>query len=72
MLAFYREYLGRAVDALMAGRRERGHARRRVRAAIGHALAFATWRSLAREQNLDDAEAAELMCGLVATARDGR
>jgi AcrR family transcriptional regulator len=72
MLSFYRDYLARAGAALMAGRRERGHARRRVRAAIGHALAFATWRSLAREQSLDDAEAAELMCGLVAAGRDGR
>jgi len=72
MLAFYREYLARAAEALTNGRRERGHARRRVRAAIGHALAFATWRSLAREQKLDDAEAAELMCGLVAAARDAR
>ena len=72
MLASYRDYLDRAVDALMAGRRERGHARRRARATIGHALSFATWRSLAREQSLDDAEAAELMCGLVAVARDRR
>jgi AcrR family transcriptional regulator len=72
MLTSYRDYLARAVDALMAGRRERGHARRRGRAVIGHALAFATWHSLAREQSLDDAEAAELMCGLVAVARDGR
>ncbi len=72
MLASYRDFLARAVDALMAGRRERGHARRRVRTAIGHAVAFSSWRSLAREQSLDDAEAAELMCGLVAVARDGR
>lgn len=72
MLTSYRDYLARAGEALVAGRRERGHARRRVRAAIGHALAFATWRSLAREQSLDDFEAAELMCGLVAVARDGR
>ena len=47
-------------------------ARRRARgacaAAIGHALAFPTWRSLAREQELDDAEAAELMCRLVREA----
>ena len=72
MLASYRDFLARAVDALMAGRRERGHARRHVRAAIGHALAFSSSRSLAREQSLDDTEAAELMCGLVAVARDGR
>jgi AcrR family transcriptional regulator len=33
------------------------------RAAVGHALAFSTWRSLARE-GLTDAEAAALMAGL--------
>jgi hypothetical protein len=44
----------------------------RARAAIGHALAFSSWHSLAREQGLDDFEAAELMCRLVAVARDGR
>ena len=30
MLAFYRDYLGRARDTLLAGRPERGHARRRA------------------------------------------
>ena len=40
----------------------------RVQAAIGHALAFASWRSLAIEQGLGDDEAAELMCRLVAAA----
>jgi hypothetical protein len=39
-----------------------------VRAAIGHALAFSTWQSLAREQGLDDEHAAELMCRFVAAA----
>jgi hypothetical protein len=39
-----------------------------VRAAIGHALAFTTWRSLARDQQLDDRQAVELMCRLVAAA----
>ena len=53
---------------LMAGRR-RGRRRRRVLAATGHALAFATWRSLAREQGLDDPQAAELMVRLVAAAQ---
>ena len=52
----------------MAGRSARGRARNRVSAAIGHALAFATWRSLAIEQELDDAEAVELMQRLVAAA----
>jgi AcrR family transcriptional regulator len=60
----FRVYLEGARDMLMAGRR----ARRRQRAAIGHALAFGTWRSLAREQELDDRQAADLMCRLVAAA----
>ena len=46
----------------------RGRARRRVSAAIGHALAFATWRSLAIDQGLDDDEVVEFMCSLVAAA----
>jgi AcrR family transcriptional regulator len=37
-----------------------------ARAAIGHALAFSTWRSLAREQGLSDADAAALISRLVA------
>jgi hypothetical protein len=60
----FRGYLAGARDTLMAGRR----GRKRQRAAIGHALAFGTWRSLAREQGLDDAEAADLMCRLVAAS----
>jgi hypothetical protein len=57
-----------ARDTLMAGRGARGRARRRLQAAIGHALAFSTWQSLAREQGLDDAEAVELGIRLVAAA----
>lgn len=64
--AAFRAYLDAARDALARGRRD---ARRRsVRAAIGHALAFTTWKSLAREQGLSDRQAAELMCSLIAGA----
>ena len=63
-----REYFVAARGALMAGRRVRGRAPAQVQAAIGHALAFASWRSLAIEQGLDDDEAAELMRRLVAAA----
>jgi AcrR family transcriptional regulator len=69
MLGGYRDYLEAARDTLVSGRRARG---KRVRAAIGHALAFATWRSLAREQRLSDPQAAELMCRLVGAAEGGR
>jgi len=58
-------YLGAIQEILMAGRGLRGRAARRTRAAIGHALAFPTWRSLTHEQGLAESEAVALMCGLV-------
>jgi AcrR family transcriptional regulator len=61
-------YLDSARDLLMKGRNERGPTRARVRAAIGHALAFSTWRSLVREQHLGNSQAADLMRELVAAA----
>jgi AcrR family transcriptional regulator len=61
----YHEYLAAAREILVRGRPERGRRRGEVRAAIGHALSFATWKSLTREQGLDDGQAAQLMCGLV-------
>ena len=64
----FRDYISDAQETLMKGRLARGASRRRVRAAVGHALAFATWRSLTREQELDDPQAAELMFRLVAAA----
>ena len=64
--ARYHAYIDAARTALMRGRRSRGRSRARERAAVGHALAFATWRSLALDEGLDDAQAAELMVRLVA------
>jgi AcrR family transcriptional regulator len=61
-------YLRTIQDVLMAGRGLRGRAARRTRAAIGHALAFPTWRSLCRGENLSDDDAVRLMCLLVAGA----
>lgn len=54
--------------ALMHGRRTRGRARVRLAASVGHALDFATWRSLTREHGLETDEAIELMVALVAAA----
>jgi AcrR family transcriptional regulator len=65
LLADFYGYLDAVRDILMAGRRLRGRAARRSRAAIGHALAFPTWRSLTREEDLADADAVALMCVLV-------
>jgi AcrR family transcriptional regulator len=65
-------FLEAAGDILVSGRRERGGARRRARAAIGHALLFPTWRSLIRMQELSNAEAVALMTGLVDSAGRSR
>jgi len=64
LLREFHRYLAAVEDALMADRRLRGRARRRTRAAVGHAVAFATWRSLTRE-GLDCDDAVALMCLLV-------
>lgn len=64
----FRRYFDAARDVLIAGRRLRGRVRARTRAGVGHALAFSTWRSLVREQSLDEADAVEFMCRTVAAA----
>jgi AcrR family transcriptional regulator len=61
-------YLGSIQDGLASGRGLRGRRAQYVRAAIGHALAFPTWRSLTREQGLGNDDAVELMCRLVQDA----
>ena len=63
-MAGFLEYLDAIRGALSRGRPRR----RAVRAAIGHAVAFSTWQSLAHDQQLDDPQAVELMCRLVAAA----
>lgn len=57
---------------LMHGRPERGRSRARVAAAVKHAAAFLTWRSLTREQGLSDGDALGLMTSLVAVAGESR
>jgi AcrR family transcriptional regulator len=59
--AGYHGYVAAARDLLMQGRALRGRRRDEARAAIGHALAFPTWRSLTREQGLNDEQATDLM-----------
>ncbi len=60
-----------AAAAILGGRSERGARRWRVRAAVGHALSFETWRSLVRHQGLSPPQAVDLMRGLMAVARGG-
>jgi hypothetical protein len=66
--AAMRAYFDTAVETIVAGRPERGHARRRVKAAVGHATSFPTWQSLVRQQGLDDSEAAAMMAKMVDAA----
>jgi hypothetical protein len=68
LFAGFRDYMKTAQETLMTGRHTRAGGRRRELAATGHALAFTTWRSLVREQGLDDSQAADLMCHLVGAA----
>jgi hypothetical protein len=65
-------YLGAVQEVLMVGRGLRGRAARQTRPAIGHALAFMTWRSLTREQALADGDAVALMRALVEGAGAAR
>jgi AcrR family transcriptional regulator len=63
---------GRFVEATREDLQAAWPARRRVpsrlAAAIGHALRFDTWRSLAHVEGLDDAEAADLMVAFARAA----
>jgi hypothetical protein len=67
-LGDFHGFLGSIQDNLAAGRGLRGRRAQVVRAAIGHALAFPTWRSLTREQGLRNGDAVELMSRLVEDA----
>ena len=64
---FY-DYLRFIQDGLASGRGLRGRRAQLVHAALGHALAFATWRSLTQDQGLRDDEAVDLMSRLVEDA----
>jgi AcrR family transcriptional regulator len=57
-------------DGLAVGWGARGERRKLLLAALGHALDFGTWRSLVRQQGLDDERAVDLMvCAVRCVAR---
>ncbi len=58
------DYWSSARDVLDHGWQARGRRRTLLRAAIGHALEFETWRSLTGREALTDREAAEVMVEL--------
>jgi AcrR family transcriptional regulator len=66
--AVFRNYFTAARSTLMTGRALRGTKRTRTQAALGHAIAFTTWKSLVRNEGLTDADAATLAGTFVAAA----
>jgi AcrR family transcriptional regulator len=63
-LVDFHAYLDAARGVLLVGR---GRTTQRTRAALGHALAFGTWRSLTQEQGLSQDDTVALMCRLIET-----
>ena len=63
--AAYHGYVAATRDLMMRGRSARGRRRDATRAAVGHALAYTTWRSLTSDQGLSDDQAVALMCAMV-------
>jgi hypothetical protein len=61
----YHAHWRHAADVLARPWRRRGRRRTLLRAGIGLALSFDTWRTLRREQGLSDGQAVELMLRLV-------
>jgi predicted transcriptional regulator len=61
----------RALADALAGSQADAPDRRLLRAAIGHAIAFGTWRSLAIDEGLTDADAATMMARLAQGSRTG-
>lgn len=59
-------YLSEVRDLLAAGWGMRGRRRRFLVAAIGHAVDFRTWESLASRQGLEDRQIVELMTSFIA------
>ncbi|MGD2070270.1 MAG: helix-turn-helix domain-containing protein [Gemmatimonadota bacterium] len=64
IMAPWWEYMREVVGGLAVGWGADGERQRLVRAAVGHALRFESWRSLV-DEGLSDDEAVELMTGFV-------
>lgn len=60
----YHEHWERAAEVVVSAWRARGRRRRLLRAAVGHAIVFPTWRSLVRDQGCTDRQAIALMLRL--------
>ncbi len=65
LIAGMPRYFGAAMDVLSAGWNVADERQSLLRALLGHALDFETWRSLARRQGLEDGAAVEVMIRLI-------
>jgi AcrR family transcriptional regulator len=65
VMAPFLAYWERVHEVLCAPWKVSGRQRIRVRAFVGHAINFQTWRSLVRERKLKDAEAVDLVVKVV-------
>jgi AcrR family transcriptional regulator len=68
VLSPWQDFVGQVREELLERWDVGGAARARLAAAIAHALRFETWRSLARAEKLEDADAADLMVSLAQAA----
>jgi len=66
------QFIAAVREDLLAAWTAPDRARARLAAAIAHSLRFDTWRSLARVEGLEDAEAAELMVDFARAAAEPR
>ena len=71
VLVPYLEHWARIGDVLAAGWQTPKGNSKLLRAAVGHAVSFQTWRSLAREEGLDDPDIAKLMVTLIRCIAQG-
>jgi AcrR family transcriptional regulator len=72
LMGSFGEYDAALREVLLTGWNARGARRELLRAAIGHALDFEAWRSLARRQGLGDSDAIEVAVATVlCVARGG-
>jgi AcrR family transcriptional regulator len=71
MSAYRVRYLEDVRALLLAGWPSRGHARTRLRRALGHSLAFGTWQSLVRDEGCERDEAVNLMLVFIRAAAAG-
>jgi AcrR family transcriptional regulator len=65
VMAPFFAYWERVHEVLCAPWKVSGRQRTQIRAFVGHAIQFQTWRSLVREQKLKDAQAVDLMVNVL-------